>query len=180
MSVGDKALGSSYNSGCFLTVTWTSVQIVGTGSAVAVSGSFDTKSPIASYPNWAVQVQNLWNEYRVCSLKFTVKPVANLAIADLYFSPAYLAQYAGTTPSTTATAISQVPWHKLKVMTDRPFSISWKPRDDPDQFQFLSTTTGIVWGGIVYNMSSTTTATQNVVWAVFEYRAVLQLRNRRF
>jgi len=109
-----------------------------------------------------------------------VKPIANLGLANVFMSPVYMAQYAGATPSTTATSISNLPWHKLFVFTDRPFQIQWVPRDDPDQFQFYSTTTGFVFGGIVYNFTSTTTTNENVVWAIFEYEAIVQVRNRRF
>jgi len=172
-------VGAGYNSGGYIPISWTSVNIVGQSSAIAVSGSFDTKSPIASYPNWATQIQALWIEYRVVKLTMTVKPVANLALANVFMGPGYMAQYAGSAPSTTATSISYLPWHKLNVFTDRPFSCTWYPRDDPDQFQMLTTTTGLVTGGIVYNFSSTTSASENVVWSIFDFHAVLQVRGRR-
>jgi len=90
-----------------------------------------------------------------------------------------VAQYTLQPPALTSSAITALPWHRTFVMTDKAFSVTWEPSDDPDQFYFAQTTAAVDVGGIAYAAASTALSTEDVIVCIAECQAVIQVRNRR-
>jgi len=176
----ERKIGSSYNSGCEMTLSWNKVFMASAKNPPTITGRYGTNSVIADYPNWVVQVQNLWDTYRVRSVSLKFRPVANLGLANIFFPPMAVAQYTNEPPALTISSITALPWHRTFVLTDRPFYSKWVPGDDPDQFYFSNTTAAVTAGGIAFATASATPSAYDMVVMIIEIQAVIQVRGRRF
>ena len=134
-----------------LWLTYNTVYTSTTGVALANGFTFTTATVYASYGNFANQVTNLYNEYRVESIQLRIVPVPGVSAAGLYPTGLYLAGFEGpTAPAANIAIIQRLPNHQLRPLFDKVITYKWRRTNDPENRTFTTTAAAApILGGIV-------------------------------
>jgi hypothetical protein len=142
---------SSKNLTVAMVLTYNTVYASTTAVVLAQAFTFTTATLFTGYANFAVQVTNLYNEYRCERIRLRIVPVPGLSSAGLYPTGVYSASFEGpTTPTADITTIQRFPNHSLKPLFDKIITLQWTRTNDMEDRAFSATTAASpILGGIV-------------------------------
>jgi len=149
------------------------------GTPVSQALVFTTATIQTAYSNWAAQIQNLYNEYRVLQIRIKIVPVPNVSAAGLFSTGLYATAFEGpTTPAQTIAAIQRIPTHRLVPLNDRTVTLKWFMKSDPEDRTFVSTANPeAVVGGII-GFVGAAAPTLNVTYMTVEASYLVEARGR--
>lgn len=111
-----------------------------TAVALAQTITFTNATVFTAYSNFAAQITNIWNEYRVESIQLKITPIPGISAAGLYPTGLHVVtMQTQVPPAPTIATLSKLPGYRILPLFDKTYTVTWHRTNDPEDKTFYDT-----------------------------------------